>query len=144
MPTKVTTAPSPNRRPTNSSSSLSGRSRSGSRRTLISTPRQKRNKGDLLPPPYRQMLGSDRLIDAGPDARIAQRLPEQLAPAAQRLTKVGDRPTLSRRIALHLAPALLANSSNKKDFHHIIFRLSADPWSFPCATYLPGQRKSFV
>src|SRR3546814_19033531 len=78
MPTKVTTAPSPDRRPTNSSSSLSGRSRSGSRRTLISTPRQKRNKGDLLPPPYRQMLGSDRLIDAGPDARLAQRLPEQL------------------------------------------------------------------
>src|SRR3546814_13991835 len=104
MPTKVTTAPSPNRRPTNSSSSLSGRSRSGSRRTLISTPRQKRNKGDLLPPPYRQMLGSDRLIDAGPDARIAQRLPEQLAPAAQRLTKVGNRPTLSRRHHPHLAP----------------------------------------
>src|SRR3546814_6392099 len=93
MPTKVTTAPSPNRRPTNSSSSLSGRSRSGSRRTLISTPRQKRNKGDLLPPPYRQMLGSDRLIDAGPDARIAQRLPEQLAPAAQRLTKRSEEHT---------------------------------------------------
>src|SRR3546814_17563631 len=114
MPTKVTTAPSPDRRPTNSSSSLSGRSRSGSRRTLISTPRQKRNKGDLLPPPYRQMLGRDRLIDAGPADRIAQRLPEQPAPAAQRPPKAGDRPTPPRRILPHLAPDTLPQSSQQQ------------------------------